>query len=140
VPEVKALLYGGADARAQNKYGETPLHFACYLRNYEAVWLMLDSPFDLSVVDCRGFTPADLIRMFTGENFETYEMWKNEVRKHGIYKKETGACSICYTIIEVTLCKDCSAFKLCGGKCRGKLYIFYFLFRNMLICFYCYFR
>lgn len=120
IPEVRALLYGGADARFQNRYGETPLHFACDAKNYEAIWLMLDSPFDLSIVDWRGFTPADLLTTFTGDHFEAYEKWKNEVRRDGIYKEEIGACSICSVIAKVKLCRDCSVFRFCGDECRGE--------------------
>ena len=52
------LLEYGARAQVANEYGDTPLHIACFRRNYEASEILLQSGADPNVQNSRkGETP-----------------------------------------------------------------------------------
>lgn len=120
IPEVDTLLIKGADSGRQNRYGETPLHLACYTKNSEALLLIFEHPVDLSLIDSEGFTPADLLQTFTGDIFDQYEYWKQGVRKFGIFGVEMSICGICNKMKRVWRCRKCFIVKICSGKCPGK--------------------
>jgi ankyrin repeat protein len=55
--EVVFLVDSGADISAVNRFGSTPLHYACIYGNLEVVKFLIDNGADISAVDMYGDTP-----------------------------------------------------------------------------------
>lgn len=51
------MISNGCDLDVRNCYGSTPLHVACYCRNFEAVKLLVQHGCDTNVQDKWGKTP-----------------------------------------------------------------------------------
>jgi ankyrin repeat protein len=57
LPEVSRLFRAGADVNAKDRYGDTPLHFACSFGHVQVVIALLDRGADTEVKDRHGWTP-----------------------------------------------------------------------------------
>ena len=58
--DLKAELEAGADVKARNLYGYTPLHIAAYIGSPESVQILLEAGADANAKDEDGSTPWDL--------------------------------------------------------------------------------
>ena len=56
---IRLLLLNGADIKARDERGETPLHCACKAGFWSAVDLLLDHHADINLKDINGLTPLD---------------------------------------------------------------------------------
>ena len=62
---ITALLDAGADPKARDTTGSTPLHFAAFQENPALITVLLDAGADPKARDIAGLTPLHAAAMFT---------------------------------------------------------------------------
>ena len=64
VSKVQDLIKRGADVKAENKWGQTPLHLATWNNNIEFTKFLIDAGVDLEAKDVNGRTPLNYTSEF----------------------------------------------------------------------------
>ena len=76
---VEYFIKKGLDVNKQNKYGDTPLHFAFKIGNYDIIHLLLDNGANIKIKNKKGITPYDIANKKMREAFNLTEIYNKSI-------------------------------------------------------------
>ena len=76
---VEYFIKKGLDVNKQNKYGDTPLHFAFKIGNYDIIHLLLDNGANIKIKNRKGITPYDIANKKMREAFNLTEIYNKSI-------------------------------------------------------------
>jgi len=117
-----ALLKGGANPNALNRWGEVPLHGAMAHGQEEAVLALLSFNADPTIKGAtHGIAPIDNLKWYTPAIQKAVLEWKR--KQEGVIAplEDRKKCVVCGREERQTrVCTRCRTVQYCGSKCQGK--------------------
>lgn len=116
----KALLEGGANPNAQNRYGEVPIFFPFQGQDIPILDLLMEHNADLDIKDANGDSPRGLCVVFGPQVTAAVRRWerKRSGEKALLEEKECENCKKKGRGLKQ--CGRCHTVRYCSSDCQRK--------------------